>query len=257
MNTKPDFGVERVLEPPQSIPAAAWKIDNSAAIRASELRVRVRAIKPEEASFKQLCSECAYDEARIKEKIFDIIKKRGKLHNPATGSGGTFYGVVDAVGAAYEKRALFKPGDEVICLTSLAAVPLSLERIDSIDFGYGPLVCDGSAILSNANPLMHRPPDLATPYTMAAIEEAGSLHRVFRMAGAPDMRRFLILSGDLLAAFLYAAAIRKATHSGYIVAALDKRSVERLSERDIAGVLGDCADAVHILDILAPLKSFD
>jgi transcriptional regulator with PAS, ATPase and Fis domain len=257
MNTKPDFGVERVLEPPQSVPAAAWRIDNNAAIRASEMRVRVRAIKAEEASFKQLCSECAHDEIKIKERIFDIIKKRGKLHNPATGSGGIFYGVVDAVGADYEKRALFKPGDEVICLTSLAAVPLRLDRIDSVDFSYGQLTCDGSAILSNANPLMHRPADLATPCTMAAIEEAGSLHSVFRMAAAPDMKRFLILSGDLLSAFLYAAVIRKATRSGYIVTALDKRSVERLSERDIDRVLGAYADAVHILDILAPMKSFD
>ncbi|MDR2295397.1 MAG: sigma 54-interacting transcriptional regulator [Clostridiales Family XIII bacterium] len=257
MNAKPDFGVERVLEPPQSVPAAAWRIDNSVAIRASELRVRVRAIRPEDAGFKQLCSECAYDEIKIKERIFDIVKKRGKLHNPATGSGGIFYGVVDAVGADYEKRALFKPGDEVICLTSLAAVPLRLDRIDSIDFGYGQLACDGSAILSNANPLMHRPADLATPCTMAAIEEAGSLHSVFRMAAAPDMRRFLILSGDLLSAFLYAAVIRRATRGGYIVVALDKSSVERLPAHDIERVLGAYADAVHILDILAPLKSFD
>ncbi|MDR2355481.1 MAG: sigma 54-interacting transcriptional regulator [Clostridiales Family XIII bacterium] len=257
MNTKPDFGVERALEPPRSIPAAAWKLDNAAAIHASEMRVRVRTVKPEEASFKQLCSECAYDEDRIKEKIFDIIKKRGKLHNPATGSGGIFYGVVDEVGADYEKRALFKPGDEVICLTSLAAVPLRLDRIDSIDFSYGQFACDGSAILSNANPLMHRPVDLATPCTLAAIEEAGSLHSVAQMAAAPDMTRFLILSSDLLSAFLYAAVLRKATRNAYIVAALDKRSVERLSESDIDPVLGAYADKVHILDILAPLKSFD
>ncbi|MDR2771642.1 MAG: sigma 54-interacting transcriptional regulator [Clostridiales Family XIII bacterium] len=257
MNIKYDFGIERALEPPRSIPAAAWKLDNSPDIRASEMRVRVRTVKPEEASFKQLCSECAYDEIKIKEKIFDIIKKRGKLHNPATGSGGIFYGVVDEVGAAYEQRALYKPGDEVICLTSLAAVPMSLSRIDTIDFSYGQLSCDGTAILSNANPLMHRPDDLTTPCTMAAIEEAGSLHSVFQMAAAPDMKRFLILSSDLLSAFLYAAVIRKATRNGYIVAALDKRSVERLSESDIDSVLGAYADDVHILDILAPLKSFD
>jgi transcriptional regulator with PAS, ATPase and Fis domain len=257
MNTKPDFGVDRVVEPPRSIPVSAWKLDNNAAIRSSEMRVRVKIVKLEEAGFRQLCSECAYDEGRIGEKIFDIIKKRGKIHNPATGSGGIFYGVVDEVGADYEKRNIFRHGDEVISITSLAAVPLSLSRIDSIDFNYGQLICDGSAILSNANPLMHRPGDLATHYTMAAIEEANSLHSVFQMAAAPDMNRFLILSGDLLSAFLYAAVIRKAVHGGRIVAALDRKSVERLSENDIDRVLGGCVDGVHILDILAPLKSFD
>jgi DNA-binding NtrC family response regulator len=257
MNKKSDFGVERVIEPPRSIPVAAWKLDNDAHIRDSEMRVRVKTIKLEEASFRQLCSECAYDEGRIKEKIFDIIKKRGKLHNPATGSGGIFYGVVDAVGADYEKRTFFKPGDEVICLTSLAAIPIVLSRIVSIDYNYGQLACDGSAILSNANPLMHRPDDLATHYTMAAIEEAGSLHSVFQMAAAPDMNRFLILSSDLLSAFLYAAVIRRSKRDGHIVAALDKRSVDRLSKSDIDRVLGAHVDDVHILDILAPLKSFD
>jgi transcriptional regulator with PAS, ATPase and Fis domain len=258
MNTKPDFGVERALEPLRSIPAAAWKLDNSAAIRPSEMRVRLKTIRLEEANFKQLCSECAHDETKIKEKIFDIIKRRGKLHNPTTGSGGIFCGVVDEMGADYEKRALFKLGDEVISLTSMTAVPISLSRIDSIDFSYGHLACDGSAILSNANPLMHRPSDLATHYTMAALEESGSLHSVFQMAAASGMTRFLILSSDLLSAFLYAAVIRKATRGGgCIVAALDKRSVERLSENDIDSVLGAYADDVHILDILAPLKSFD
>jgi transcriptional regulator with PAS, ATPase and Fis domain len=254
---KPDFGVERVIEPPRSIPVAAWKLDNNARIRDSEMRVRVKTIKLEEASFRQLCSECVYDEAKIKERIFDIVKKRGKLHNPATGSGGIFYGVVDEVGADYEKRMFFKRGDEVICLTSLAAVPIGLNRIASIDYNYGQLACDGSAILSNANPLMHRPADLSTHYTMAAIEEAGSLHSVFQMAAAPDMNRFLILSSDLLSAFLYASVIRRATRGGHVVAALDKRSVGRLSGNDIDRVLGALVDDVYILDILAPLKSFD
>jgi hypothetical protein len=254
---KPDFGVERTVEPLRSIPVSAWKLDNSAEIRESEMRVRVKTVKLEEASFRQLCSECAYDEVRIKEKIFDIVKKRGKIHNPVTGSGGIFCGVVEEVGARYEKRDIFKPGDDVICITSLAAVPISLNRIASVDFNYGQLICDGCAILSNANPLMHRPYDLAIHYTMAAIEEAGSLHSVSQMAAAPDMTRFLILSSDLLSAFLYAAVIRKASRDAHIVVVLDKKSAELLSANDINRALGGYADNVHIIDILAPLTGFD
>jgi transcriptional regulator with PAS, ATPase and Fis domain len=254
---KSDFGVERTVEPPRSIPVSAWKLDNSAEIRGSEMRVRIKLIKLEEASFRQLCSECAYDEVKIKEKVFDIIKKRGKIHNPVTGSGGIFCGVVDEIGADYEKRAAYRPGDEVICITSLAAIPVNLSRIASIDFNYGNLACDGSAIISNANPIIHRPGDLAIHYTMAAIEEASSLSNVFQMASAPDMNRFLILSSDILSAFLYAAVIRKAARGGRIVAALDRRSAERFSARDIDRVLGGYADSVHIIDILAPLTGFD
>jgi transcriptional regulator with PAS, ATPase and Fis domain len=245
------------VEPSQAIPVAAWKLDNSADIRGAEMRVRVKIIKLEDASFRQLCSECVNDEGKIKAKVFDIIRRRGKMHNPVTGSGGIFYGIVDEVGEGYGKRGLFRPGDRVICITSLAAIPLSLSRIDSIDFDYRQLVCDGCAIISDTNPVMHHPDDLATHYTMTAIEEASSLSSVFSMAAALGEGRFLILSSDLLSAFLYAAAIRKAAAGGHIVVALDRMSLERIPESDIKRVLGGCVDGLHIIDILAPLKGFE
>ncbi|MDR3295139.1 MAG: hypothetical protein LBT26_04825, partial [Clostridiales Family XIII bacterium] len=252
-----DFGVERVIEPTWAIPVAAWRLDNSRDLRGKEMRVRIRNIKLEEASFRQLCSECDYDALKIKEKIFDIIKKRGKIHNPATGSGGIFYGEVDEIGKQYARRDEFKPGDPVICITSLSAIPLHLDSIADIDFNYGQITAEGYAILSGTNPVVHYSPDLALPYTMAAMEEASSLHQVFQLASGTEGGRFLILSSDILSATLYGALLRKAADGARIVAALDQKSVENLPWQEIKRVLGAYIDEIYILDILAPLKSFE
>jgi transcriptional regulator with PAS, ATPase and Fis domain len=252
-----DFGVDRSIEPLMAIPVAAWKLDNDIATRKGELRVRVKIIKLEQASFRQLCSECGYDELKIKAKIFDIIKRRGKLHNPTTGSGGIFYGIADEAGEGYKNRDLYKPGDKVICITSLTAVPIRLNRIDAIDFNYGQISVEGYAILANTYPLIHLPEGLPVCYTMAAFEEACSLHRVFQLASGTTDGRFLLISSDLLSATLYAAVFRKAAgESCRIVAVLDRKSMERIPDSDIKHILSGFVDEIYIVDILAPLKSF-
>ncbi|MDR0570898.1 MAG: sigma 54-interacting transcriptional regulator [Clostridiales Family XIII bacterium] len=263
---KPDFGAGRVEEPLNGIPVAAWKLDNGPELREGELRVRVKRLKLEDASFKQICSECGYDRDKVKEKIIDIVKKRGKLHNPATGSGGILCGVVDEVGPGYGKKNLFKAGDRVISLTSLAATPLHISHVDAIDFSYGMATVEGHAILSSQNPVIHEPYDLPSNYTLFALEGASSLHSVYRLAAEGEAERFLIFSSDLLSAALYSAALRKAVTAGRgenaakscrVVAALDKRSLERIADKDIRCVLGDFVDEVFIIDILSPIKSYE
>ena len=51
----------------------------------------------EGTSFRQICQEAGNDEERIKEKIKDIVIRRGKLHNPVTDTGGLFCGVIEEI----------------------------------------------------------------------------------------------------------------------------------------------------------------
>lgn len=76
------FGIERVIEPVGAIPPTAWRLDNSREVRPGEMRVAVEVIKLEGDNFNQICSDCQYNESRIKERILTIINKRGKLQNP-------------------------------------------------------------------------------------------------------------------------------------------------------------------------------
>ena len=57
----------------------------------------IKRIHIEGTSFKQICLEANNNEQRIKQKIMDIVIRRGKLHNPVTDTGGLFYGIVSEI----------------------------------------------------------------------------------------------------------------------------------------------------------------
>ena len=97
------YGLERVIAPKQVFPASAWELDNSSALKSGEIRVGLRKVHVEGTSFKQICQEAANDEDLIREKIKDIVIRRGKLHNPVTDTGGLFYGVIEEIARDTER----------------------------------------------------------------------------------------------------------------------------------------------------------
>ena len=101
---KDNFGINRVIEPENTVPVTAWKLDSSREISPWEIRLTIDRIHVEWDSFQQICTSCGYDDSKVKARILDIVDKRGKLHNPYTGSGGIVMGTIDAVGS--EARAL-------------------------------------------------------------------------------------------------------------------------------------------------------
>ena len=119
-----NYGTNRVLEPQHVLPTSAWRLDNSRVITPEEIKVNIKRIHLEGTSFKQICLEVNNNEEKIKQKIIDIVIKRGKLHNPVTDTGGLFYGVVDEVGSKFDNKKNLKPGEEVVCNASLASVPI-------------------------------------------------------------------------------------------------------------------------------------
>ena len=76
------FGMNRVEGPKSMLPTSAWSLDNSREIQPNEMRIAVRKIHMEATNFRQLQLECGDDIEKIKEKVIDIVKRRGKLHNP-------------------------------------------------------------------------------------------------------------------------------------------------------------------------------
>ena len=107
------FGQTRVLEPQHVLPTSAWKLDNSRNLESFEMRVDIHKIHIEGTSFKQICLEANDNDERIKQKIMDIVIRRGKLHNPVTDTGGLFFGTVSEIGSEYENVLKLKPSDEI------------------------------------------------------------------------------------------------------------------------------------------------
>ena len=92
------LGLHRVLEPAGVLPQAAWRLDPRPEIWPDEVRVAVDRLNLDAASFRQLREASGGDPAAVRAAVLDIVGRRGKMHNPVTGSGGMLIGVVDAVG---------------------------------------------------------------------------------------------------------------------------------------------------------------
>ena len=85
-----NFGEKRVIEPKGSLPATAWKLDNSPELKAGEVKISLDYITIERDSMCQICSICGHNEEKMAEKIMKFVEERGKLHNPYTNSGAVF-----------------------------------------------------------------------------------------------------------------------------------------------------------------------
>jgi L-erythro-3,5-diaminohexanoate dehydrogenase len=115
-------GLGRVLEPAGVLPQAAWRLDASPEIGADEVRVAVERLNLDAASYRQLAEKHEGNGDAIRAEVLEIVRTRGKMHNPVTGSGGMLIGVVEAVGPS--SPLPLKVGDRVATLVSLTLTPL-------------------------------------------------------------------------------------------------------------------------------------
>ncbi|MGA8115449.1 MAG: L-erythro-3,5-diaminohexanoate dehydrogenase, partial [Actinocatenispora sp.] len=115
-------GLHRVVEPLGVLPQAAERLDDRPEIVSSEVRLAVERLNLDAASFRQLHTKHGGDGAAIRDEVCDIIAKRGKMHNPVTGSGGMLIGTVEEVGP--DSPLGLTVGQRVATLVSLTLTPL-------------------------------------------------------------------------------------------------------------------------------------
>ncbi|MDD7719592.1 MAG: sigma-54 dependent transcriptional regulator [Eubacteriaceae bacterium] len=248
-----NYGINRVLEPQYVLPTSAWRLDNSRRLNPEEIRVNVKTVHIEGTSFKQICLEANYNEQKIKQKILDIVIRRGKLHNPVTDTGGLFYGVVDEIGKSFRNKKHFKPGDEVICNASLASVPMHIEKVISIDRAFGQIEVEGYAILYDEIPLVSKPSEVPTNMLLYTLNESGTLYRI--STEAVGKKKFLVVGNNLLSNLLFGYAIKRvARDDAEIVCLLDKKTDYVLQGKSIDDLTKMVFSQVYYVDILKPLE---
>ena len=71
--TSSPVGLHRVLEPSGVLPQAAWRLDPSPTITADEIRVRVRRLNLDAASYRQLHDKHHGNGERVREEVLGII----------------------------------------------------------------------------------------------------------------------------------------------------------------------------------------
>lgn len=184
------YGTHRVLAPAGALPQAAWRLDNTAALADNELLLAVHTLNVDAASFRQLREAAGGDPAAIAAAIRDIVRDRGKLHNPVTGSGGMLLGRVQAVGPAFPDQTL-RPGEELATLVSLTLTPLHLAAIHQVHPETGQVEVEGHAVLFASGVYARLPADLPRRAALAVLDVCGAPARAAHLV-QPGMKVLIL-----------------------------------------------------------------
>ncbi|RAY14003.1 L-erythro-3,5-diaminohexanoate dehydrogenase [Actinomadura craniellae] len=220
-------GLHRVLSPAGVLPQAADRLDTDPRPWPDEVLIRIERLNLDAASYRQLHTEHGGDPAAIRAAVLEIVRTRGKMHNPVTGSGGMLVGTVAAAGP--RSPLGLRPGDRVATLVSLTLTPLEITDGLARWDGRGEQVpADGHAILFARSVAAVLPPDLPVPLALAALD----------VCGAPALTR-RVVGGyrDPVVAVLGAAG-----KSGSLALA----SARRAGARRLLGVVPDAAEAARL-----------
>ncbi len=167
------MGLHRVLEPVGSLPQAAWRLDTSSPLGPDEVEVAVERLNLDAASFRQLWTAHDGDGEAVRAEVLSIVRTRGKMHNPVTGSGGMLIGTVSKVGP--DSPLGLSVGDRVATLVSLTLTPLVIDdELASWDGDSEQVPARGHAILFGRSIAAVLPPDLPEELAMAVLDVCGA-----------------------------------------------------------------------------------
>ncbi|WP_199853416.1 zinc-binding alcohol dehydrogenase [Plantactinospora sp. BC1] len=191
------------------LPQAAYRLDARGEISADEVRVRVERLNLDAASFRQLSEKHGGDGAAVRAEVLEIIRERGKMQNPVTGSGGMLVGTVDEVGP--ESPLPVKPGDRVATLVSLTLTPLAVtDDLAGWDGRSEQVPCAGHAILFARSIVAVLPDDLDPRLSLAVFDVCGAPALTARTVRGYPAPRVAVLGGAGKSGSLALAAARQA-----------------------------------------------
>lgn len=246
------YGLRRVVSPRGALPQAADVLDPTLPLGEDELAIDVEALAVDAASFRQLERAAGGDPLRIAAELERIVRARGKLHNPVTGSGGMLLGRVAEVGPRHPAAASLRPGDRIATLVSLTLTPLRLDRIREVRPALERVDCDGRAILFASGPWARLPADLPEELALAVLDVCGAPALASRLL-RPGQRVLVVGAGKSGALVL--ARARELLGGRGLLAAAD-RSGDALDGVRRAG-LCDVALQVDATDALATLREVE
>ncbi len=240
------IGLHRVVSPPGVLPQAAERLDPSPAVAVDEVRIAVERLNLDAASFRQLATSHGDDGDAVRAEVLEIIRTRGKMQNPVTGSGGMLIGTVDEVGPA-SPLGLAK-GDRVATLVSLSLTPLAItDALSRWDGRSEQVPAQGHAILFARSIAAVLPDDLDPELALAVLDVCGApalTDRVVRRTGAATVA---VIGGAGKSGSLALAAARRAGARTVGVVPVEAERV-KLSGAGLADhvVLADARDPVAL-----------
>ncbi|MFL6240471.1 MAG: L-erythro-3,5-diaminohexanoate dehydrogenase [Actinomycetes bacterium] len=227
------IGLHRVLTPAGVLPQAADHLYAGAALWPDEVRIAVERLNLDAASYRQLDAAHQGDGAAIRAAVLEIVRTRGKMHNPVTGSGGMLVGVVDEVGP--QSPLGLAVGERVATLVSLTLTPLVLaDGLHDWDGRSEQVPAAGHAILFARSVVARLPDDLPTPVALAALD----------VCGAPALTARVVASHIARGAFPAVAVLGAAGKSGSLAMAAARRA----GASRVVGVVPTATEAAALRD---------
>jgi L-erythro-3,5-diaminohexanoate dehydrogenase len=244
------LGVHRVLEPAGVLPQAARRLDPDPRIGPDEVRIAVRRINLDAASYRQLSEEHDGDGAAVRAAVLGIVEGRGKMHNAVTGSGGMLIGVVDEVGP--DSPLGLRPGQRVATLVSLTLTPLRItDGLADWDGRSEQVPASGTAVLFGRSIAAVLPDDLPEEVALAVLDVCGApaaTERVVHRSGHRPSVAVLGAAGK--SGCLSLAAARDARAGRLVGVVRDGREADALRSAGLADVVvvADATDPLAVAE---------
>ncbi|MHC5112445.1 MAG: zinc-binding dehydrogenase [Planctomycetota bacterium] len=224
-----DYGFHRVLEPAGVIPQAAWKLDSRPELlRPTEVLLSVSMLNLDSTGMAQLRQAGG----EIGERVMAIVRKRGKMHNPVSNSGGVLVGTVQEIGSTAGSGFTARVGDIVIPLVSTSTLPLHLDKVTGIHGDQ--LSVEGTAVLFDGMAYVLAPDDIELPLALSILDISSIVPQVYRHV---DSGHTALVIGAGKSGATAMAAIRNSA-AGVRIIALDpdRERLDRLLTLGLADV---------------------
>ena len=240
------LGVHRSLEPRGALAHIARRLDAALPANAYEAELTAEMLAIDSTSFADIRRRGAGDPEAMAELIRTIVAEHGKLQNPVTGSGGVVLGRVTTVGADRDLDDLI-PGELVVPLASLIAVPLELDAVGPVDPATPLVPVQGRAVVTGAMRCGRVAADLGAEVSLRAFDVYPVASYARELAAVGD---HVLVLGAGHAGLLALAAARSVVGPGGIVtvADIDTSALERARAVDpgTAAIRADVTDALAL-----------
>lgn len=240
-------GLHRVLDPDGVLPQAAYRLDDRPELWDDEVRIGIERLNLDAASFRQLAEKHAGDGDAVRAEVLEIVRSRGKMHNPVTGSGGMLVGTVEEVGPASPLGLAV--GDRVATLVSLTLTPLRItDGLVDWDGRSEQVPARGHAILFARSIAARLPDDLAPELSLAVMDVCGAPALTARVVRQYDAPVVAVVGGAGKSGSLALTAARDAGASVCVGIVPHEREAAILREADLADhvVVADARDPVAL-----------
>ncbi|MEJ1158894.1 L-erythro-3,5-diaminohexanoate dehydrogenase [Prosthecomicrobium sp. N25] len=242
------------------MPQPAARVDATPEIWDNEILIDVELLNLDSSSMRQLAEEAGGDPDGVAERIRDIVRKRGKMHNPITNSGGVLVGRILEIGSNHPARHL-KVGQLVCPSISLSLIPLVVDEVLSVNVATAQVAVRGTAILFETANIGVIPDDFDIRLALSIIDVCGAPASVQRWVKAGQSVAVL---GAGKAGLMAAVAARQASGPGSCIVAFDV-SLPHLDAMRSLGVVDevvqvDLKEAVPVFELARRLtkgKLFD